>query len=214
MIAKKLASALRRTLAVLIVSPLAWMSTPASACSTEPYIGTLCVFAGNFAPRGWAFAHGQLLPISQYQALFSLLGTTYGGDGRTTFALPDLRGRAAISAGQGAGLPDFRLGQPGGDVTTSLSVANMPNHTHSVTVSTTVANEDGNTDLPAGAVWASESRSDIYYTGTPTNSDELAGNAVTVEIGNTGGSQSINTQSPYLTLNWIIALEGIYPARN
>lgn len=212
--ARKTIFAVRFVLAALFLAPLGLASPPASACSTEPYIGSLCLFAGNFAPRGWALANGQLLAISQNSALFSILGTTYGGDGRTTFALPDLRGRAPLSAGTGPGLPNFSLGQSGGGVTTSLTTANMPSHTHSATVSTTVANEDGNTDSPAGALHASASRTDIYFTGTPANPDQMAANAVTVTIGNTGGGQIFSTQSPYLAMNWIIALEGIYPSRN
>ena len=214
MIVKKLFNVGRFVFAALLLLPLTLGSKPAVACAAEPYIGSLCLFAGNFAPRGWALANGQLLPISQNQPLYSILGTTYGGDGRTTFALPDLRGRAPLSAGQGNGLPSFRLGQAGGSVTTNLTVANMPNHSHSATVSTTVANEQGNASLPAGAVWAQDSRSDIYFSGPPTNPDELAGNAVTVTVGNTGGSTPFSTQSPYLTLNWIIALQGIFPSRN
>jgi microcystin-dependent protein len=210
---KKIFASIRGAFAALLVLPFAFASTPAAACAELPLLGSLCLFAGNYAPRGWAFADGQLLPIATNTSLFSIIGTTYGGDGRSTFALPDLRGRAPLSAGSGPGLPNFALGQAGGGVSTSLTDANLPNHTHTATVSTTVANEDGNTDLPAGAVWASDGRNEIYFSGTPTNADQLAGNAVTVSIGNTGGSQTFSTQSPYLTLNWLIATQGVFPVR-
>ena len=122
----------------------------------EPTLAEIRMFAGNFAPRGWALCEGQLLPISDNQALFSLLGTIYGGDGRTTFALPDFRGRCPISPGNGPGLPGYNVGQKVGAATTSLTVSNLPPHTHAATT-TAQANalpSQGDSAVPAGRTWA------------------------------------------------------------
>lgn len=184
----------------------------------EPFIGQLMLFAGNFAPRGWALCQGQILPIAQYQALFSILGTTYGGNGQTTFALPDLRGRAPLSSGQGPGLSGYALGQSGGRESVTLATANMPAHTHPVQLALTFAapasTAPGDTDTPGpGAVPAGASGSAIY--GQGARDTTLAGAAVggNVNLGNTGGNQPFDSRPPYLTLNWCIALEGIFPAR-
>jgi len=201
-------------------------------------IAGMCAFGGNFAIRGWAKADGQLLAISQNTALFSLLGTTYGGDGRTTFGLPDLRGRAAISAGQGPGLPNYRLGQKGGVTTVVLSVANMPTHTHPVTTivnSTADTSEssailralagNANTNSPIDNVLAnSPRREDIYSTSTPTvdmSSDAIdltlsiaVNSSATSTASNMGGGQSFSVQSPYLAIQWLIALQGVFPSRS
>jgi microcystin-dependent protein len=174
------------------------------ARTQEPYIGEIRMFAGNFAPRGWALCDGQLLPISQYTALFSILGTTYGGDGRTTFALPDLRGRTPIHAGHGPGLSSRALGQQGGEENHTLTLSEIPPHAHSLRGDSRVAS----TDSPSNAAPARNAG------GIPSYGDSLDvtmnGNA----IQSTGGGLPHNTMQPYLTVNFIIALQGIFPPRN
>ncbi|MCX4248096.1 phage tail protein [Paraliomyxa miuraensis] len=169
----------------------------------EPFIGQIIMFAGNFAPRGWALCDGQLLPISQNQALFSILGTTYGGDGRTTFALPDLRGRASLHAGSGPGLTPRSLGQKSGEETVTLTVNQMPSHGHVVNAADTMANVRS----PSNAVLAQEATG-AYQNG---RTDVTMNPAM---IGNSGGSQPHDNMQPYLVVNYIIALEGIFPSRN
>ena len=171
----------------------------------EPFIGQIIMFGGNFAPRSWALCDGQLLPISQNTALFSILGTTYGGDGRTTFALPDLRGRAPIHAGTGPGLPTYRLGQRGGTATEFLNVTQMPSHFHNVQPSQ--AAEEGNTEDPNGAVVAGDGT--LAFSTAPDA--QLGGSSTTTQ---TGGSQGHNNMPPYNTVNYIIALVGTFPSRN
>ena len=198
--------------AVLVALPLIIQPRPAAACADTPLLGSLCLFAGNFEPRGWAFADGRLLSISQNTALFSLLGTTYGGDGRTTFALPDLRGRAPLSAGQGLGLSFYNLGQQGGAEAETLTIQQMPSHTHQATGAARGTLDVPNTTSPDNAAWAQPPRDSIYATGTPTIN--MAAGTVTVTVAPAGGSQPMSVMQPYLTLNWIIALQGIYPSRN
>lgn len=166
---------------------------------SNPFLGSIILFGGNFAPRGWAFCNGQLLAISQNTALFSLLGTTYGGNGQTTFALPDLRSRVPVHQGQGPGLSQYDLGQVGGVEAVTLIATEMPPHAHSqpATNAEQTTNRP-NAALPArGGVYASESDgSALHATST------------------VGGGQPHTNVQPYLTLNYIIALEGIYPSRN
>lgn len=166
----------------------------------NPFIGQIVLFAGNFAPRSWAFCDGQLLAISQNTALFSILGTTYGGDGRTTFALPDLRGRVPVHAGTGPGLPTYQLGSKGGNVQTTLVLANLPAHTHEISGS----NAPGTTRNPAGA-FPAVSAEDAYGTGSPS---------AMASAGSAGNQQSFSNQPPYLAVNYIIALFGTFPSRN
>lgn len=166
----------------------------------------IIMFGGNFAPRGWAFCEGQLLPIASYNALFSLLGTTYGGDGRTTFGLPDLRGRTPIHKGTGPGLPAISLGQKGGSATTTLQVANIPAHGHTAQLGvSTAAGED---DSPSGNVLA-QAGSEIY--GSTVNGQMAADS---IKVDQTGGSQSFSNMQPFLGVSYIIALEGVYPSRS
>ncbi|WP_422090542.1 phage tail protein [Tenacibaculum ovolyticum] len=197
----------------------------------DPFLGQIVLFGGNFAPRGWALCEGQLLPISQYSALFSILGTIYGGDGRTTFALPDLRGRAAISSGRGPGLSDRRLGSRSGQEVHTLTTLEMPSHNHltsnngatdqHVQLSTNAAvNETPQTgDVPAAAEYGSGlSATKVKSFGPPTagnvvNGQTLSGNAG-LNILNNGGNQAHNNMQPYLTTNYIIALQGVFPSRN
>ena len=174
---------------------------------SEPFVAEIRIFAGNFAPRGWAFCNGQLLPISQNTALFSLIGTTYGGDGRTTTALPNLEGRAPMHPGRGPGLTDRRLGQKGGVETVTLTEAQMPNHTHTMMASM----EEGDRRTPASNRSLAESLGgSIYQSNTSANlvpMDERS-------LPDAGGSQAHNNLQPFLTMNFIIALVGLYPSRS
>lgn len=169
---------------------------------SEPFVAEIRIFAGNFAPRSWAFCDGQLLPVSQNTALFSLVGTTYGGDGRTNFALPNLQGRAPMHPGRGPGLTSRRLGESGGIEAVALSENQIPNHSHPLTVS----EDSGNTGNPSQAVLAGTPSHPIY--GAPDNLTQT-GSA----IEGRGGNQPHNNMAPYLTLNFIIALSGLYPSR-
>lgn len=169
----------------------------------EPFIGQIQAFGFNFAPRGWAMCNGQLLSIAQNTALFSLLGTMYGGDGRTTFGLPDLRGRFPLHLGQGPGLPNYVQGQVGGVDQTTLLTTNMPAHTHQFQLQ---AAEEGTTDNPSGAFIAGSG-----INGFATSSDAvMAAN----NSGIAGGSQPFSVKNPYVCINFCIALEGIFPSRN
>ena len=166
---------------------------------SEPFIGEIILFAGNFAPRGWALCNGQILAISQNTALFSILGTTYGGNGQTTFALPDLRGRVPVHPGQGPGLSPYDLGQAGGTETVTLNVAEMPQHTHPQPAT----NGEQTTNRPNGALPA---RGGVYA--------QTSDGSTLTPPSPVGGSQPHNNIQPYLGLNYIIALEGIFPSRN
>jgi microcystin-dependent protein len=178
----------------------------------EPFIGEIRMVGFNFAPRGWAFCEGQILPISQYNALFALLGTTYGGDGRTTFALPDLRGRFPLHSGNGStgsGLTSRQLGEKSGTETETLTIAQIPAHTHTALVNG--FSSEGDSTIPDNNTWAKSGRGDPdYYTGE--DNTIMSENAV--QIGNAGGSQAHNNMPPFLGVNYIIALEGLFPSRN
>ncbi|MEA5448215.1 tail fiber protein [Leptolyngbya sp. CCNP1308] len=170
---------------------------------SDPFIGEIRMFAGNFAPRGWAFCNGQLMPISQNTALFSLLGTTYGGDGRVTFALPDLRGRVPLHAGQGAGLSDYPLGSRGGVEQVALTTEQLPAHSHALLAS----DADSDQRTPANHILAMPEETPIYSASNPTAA--MANGA----IAPTGSSQPHENRPPYLAMNYIIALFGIFPSR-
>ena len=173
----------------------------------SPYIGQIMMFGGNYAPRGWALCDGQLLSISQWTALFSILGTTYGGDGRTTFGLPDLRGRVPVHPGQGPGLTPRSLGQKAGEESVTLHINQIPSHRHEMYVN----NGSGNAASPANKVMATESKGDTDYGDLPaTPSDTLDPNCIT----NTGGGGAHDNMQPFQCVNYIIALEGEYPPRN
>jgi microcystin-dependent protein len=190
---------------MLLAGTMVW-STPAQA--SEPFLAQITMFAGNFAPRGWAFCDGQLLSINQNPALFSLLGTTFGGDGRTTFGLPDLRGRTAIGPRSGPGLTDHRLGEKGGTETVTLNESQIPGHSHTATAVGTDAT--GNSETPGGNTWASRSRDRDYSSNAP-DANMKAGS---VTIANTGGGQSHPNMQPFIAINHIIALVGVFPSRN
>lgn len=171
----------------------------------DPFLGEIVLFAGNFAPRGWAFCEGQLLSINQNSALFSILGTTYGGDGRTTFALPDLRGRAPIQAGNGPGLSPYSLGAKGGQETVTLTTNQIPSHNHYINADINV----GTTNVPTNHILANTAAfDDEYSTGTPNT--QMNVNAVS----HTGGDQSHENRQPFIAMNYIIALQGIFPSRS
>lgn len=178
----------------------------------EPFLGQIMMVGFNFAPRGWAFCDGSLLPISSNTALFSLLGTIYGGDGRTTFALPDLRGRSAVGMGNGPGLSSIRIGEKAGSEQVTLTAANLPSHNHTLNVS----NAAGTSSNPAGGFPAnSQFQADrsspvieVSSYGTVPNSTMSP-----QTIGNSGGSIPFNNRDPYLGVNYIIALQGIFPSR-
>ncbi|MBO9592056.1 MAG: phage tail protein [Niabella sp.] len=172
----------------------------------EPFLSMIVLFGCNFAPRGWAFCQGQILSIAQNTALFSLLGTTYGGNGQTTFALPDLRGRVPIGFGQGPGLSNYVLGQVGGTENVTLTINQIPAHTHALMATA----EAGDTSDPTGAFPANTGALDKEYKQAPVN--KIAMNAAAVET--KGGSQPHTIMQPYLALNYCIALEGIFPSRN
>lgn len=173
---------------------------------SEPFIAEIRMFAGNFPPRGWAFCQGQILSIAQNTALFSLLGTTYGGNGQTTFALPDLRGRVPVGTGQGPGLPSVNLGEISGSPTHTLIITEMPAHNHSVMVPASSA--IGTLDAPAnGSVPAASNQRSAQF--APSGNVQLSATA-----GISGGSQPFSIMQPYLGMNYIIAMEGIYPSRN
>ena len=176
---------------------------------SSPFLAEITMFGGNFAPRGWAFCDGQLLSIAQNSALFSILGTTYGGDGRTTFGLPDLRGRAPMQQGNGPGLSNIRLGQKLGAENVTLNATHIPSHNHTMPANTST----GNKDTPSSAVPAG------YGTSVPPDGPYATGQAPNVSlhsssVTNTGGNQAFNIRQPSLCVNFIIAIQGIFPSRS
>ncbi len=170
-----------------------------------PFVGQIAYVGFNFAPVGWHYCDGSLLPISQYEALFNLIGTTYGGNGQTTFALPDLRGRVPICVGQGQGLSAYVLGQVGGVESVTLTLNNYPAHNHTFTGSQSNA---GTVD-PTGALPASGQQ--IY---AQVNPGEVMNAAMCTIAGPSGGPVPHENIQPYLAANWIIALEGVYPSQS
>lgn len=173
---------------------------------SNPFVAEIRMFAGNFAPKGWALCNGQLLPISQNTALFSLLGTTYGGDGRTNFALPNLQGTTPLGQGQGNGLSLRVLGESGGEPTVGLNMAEMPSHSHGVSASDAAGGQN-----PANNVWSKPSHRGLdAYNSNPGTSPMMSPSA----LGATGGGQPHNNLMPYQVVTFIIALQGVFPARN
>jgi len=177
------------------------LSIKSTFAAADHYLGEINYFAGNFAPRGWAFCDGQLLAVSQNDALFSLLGTTYGGDGRTTFALPDMRGRVAVHYGNGAGISSKSMGEKSGAETVTATHANLPPHNHSFNVSV----DNPSSSLPTNRAIAS---AQIYSSSDP---DRTLHNS---SMSHTGGNTSMNKVQPSVTTRCIIALTGIYPSRS
>lgn len=169
---------------------------------SEPFLAEIRIVGFNFAPKSWAFCDGQILPIAQNQSLYSLLGTTYGGDGRTSFALPDLRGRTPIHVGQANSGATYQEGQKDGEENTSLTVSEIPQHTHQANASSS----DADSPLPQGGILAKA-----------LNLYQNPGSLVALRTGtvaNTGGGQGHNNMQPFLALNFCIALQGLFPSRN
>ncbi|MDB3906153.1 tail fiber protein [Crocinitomicaceae bacterium] len=179
----------------------------------DPYLAEIMPFAGNFAVRGWAKCDGQLLSISANSALFSLLGTIYGGDGRTTFALPDMRGRVSMHPGNGPGLSSYRLGQKGGVEHVTLTSAQMPSHSHTIAVSnadsTQAVATSGSSIATPGEPAGRGITQTFGYANSAPNTALNSGTAV-----NTGGGQQHENRQPFLCVNYIICMQGIFPSRN
>lgn len=177
---------------------------------SNPFLGEIRMFAGNFNPRGWAFCKGQLLPISQNDALYALIGTTYGGDGQETFGLPDLQGRLPINQGQGPGLSNYIIGQKGGTESVTLTIQQMPAHSHTLSATTTVGNQPAptNTSFPATLLGTAE----LYAVpgANPLKQGAMNNNSISA----VGGNQPHENRMPALVINFIIALEGVFPSRN
>ena len=177
---------------------------------SNPFVAEIRIFPFNFAPKGWAFCNGQLLPLSQNTALFSLLGTTYGGDGKSNFALPNLQGNAPMHPGQGPGLSLHDLGETGGSDTITLLQSEIPSHTHSINC-VDGPRVGGQSGQPGNAtlVKTGGTPANAYSTGAPTPNLYMNANMVVPA----GGDQPHNNMMPYLTLNFCIALQGVYPPR-
>ena len=184
--------------------------------STDPLLGSVELWPMNFAPRGWTFCNGQLLPIAQHTALFSLLGTTYGGDGRTTFGLPDLRGRIALGAGSAPGLSSYALGTRAGEENVVLTEGDLPAHDHAlgagVTATLAAGTAAGTLAVPEpGRVIAGHTGA---FAPVDAATSSVGGLSVSGATENAGGGGAHENRQPYLTLNFIIALVGVYPSRN
>lgn len=205
--------------AALCAAAAAW-SPNASACGNEPFLGEVCIVPYSFPPRGYSFTDGSLLAISQNTALFALLGTTYGGDGVQTFALPDTRGRVIVGAGQGPGLSNYVIGQMAGSENITLLSTQMPSHSHTAVTNVAVkalgVSSEGNADAPTGNAWAAKSRGALYSAATPNvvMAPGAIQSSATTTIGSSGGNQPFSIVQPYVVLNPIIALVGIFPSRN
>lgn len=202
-------SFIKRILAFAAGGAVVAAATPRTASAgIDPFIGEIALIPYNFAPQGWAFCDGQLLSIAQNTALFSLLGTTYGGNGQTTFALPDLRGRVPLhtgGSGAGPGLSSYNLGEQGGVEAITLLASQMPSHNHLVNASSA----NGTSDSPASAVMGKNASGVPQYSGAAPNATMAA-----AAIAAAGGGQPHENRPPYLGLNYVIALQGIFPSRN
>ena len=182
----------------------------------DPFIAQINLFAGNFPPRGWAFCDGQILPIASHTALFSLIGTTFGGDGMSTFGLPDLRGRVPVHVGgsTGPGLDPVAWGQKGGSNKNTLIANNLPPHSHPATAVAKCHTAGGDGNSPVGKFWSKDlgSQSGTYHAAQDAN---MAAGAVEVTVDNsTGTSTPVNNMQPFQGINYIIALVGNFPSRN
>jgi microcystin-dependent protein len=175
-------------------------------CEMNPFLGQILMVAFNFAPLGWALCNGQLMPINQNQALFSLLGTTFGGNGTTDFALPNLQGRVPVHMGSN-GSSNYVMGQIGGAESVALSVNNLPSHNHTANCSTAL----GPVADPARCFWAQANTAGV---ATPSYAGTATASMAATAIGNTGSNLPISVVDPYLCVNFIIALQGIFPSRN
>lgn len=171
----------------------------------DPFVAEIRIFGFNFAPKGWAFCNGQILAISQNTALFSLLGTTYGGDGKSNFALPNFQGNAPMHYGQGPGLSLRDIGESGGTDTVSLTASELPEHSHSTSCNAGMGDQYG----PPGNFWATDAGGNLEYAPGPATGPMAAG-----AVQNMGGGEPHNNLQPYLALNFCIALQGVYPSRS
>lgn len=176
---------------------------------SDPYVGEIRMFAGNFAPRNWAYCNGQILAIAQNDALFSLLGSTYGGDGRTTFALPDMRGRLPVHQGTGPGLTPRMLGARFGSENITLSAGQIPAHTHTYNASADIVDSAN----PGSDVLASQNDGDTPYAALPADLSKLE-NMNSDTLARAGGGMPHNNMMPFVSISFIISLFGIYPSRN
>ncbi len=184
---------------------------------SAPFVGDIMLFGGNFCPRGWASADGQLLAVSQNDALFSLYGIIYGGDGRTTFGLPDLRGRIVVGEGQGVGLSNRRLGAKSGSNNFVVTTNNLGGHSHAATTSSQfgASSAKGTASEPAGLVLSDDDGDDIYNNTVPNVTMSAASISSTTSVASTGGAaSSAAVQQPSLAITYCVALVGIYPSRN
>lgn len=184
----------------------------------DPFIGEIRIFAGNFAPKAWELCQGQLLNIASNTALFAILGTTYGGNGQTTFGLPDLRGRVPVGTGQGPGLSNYDLGQVSGVEQGALLTTQLPVHTHPLSNATFAIGAysgAGNSRNPAGAVFAKEAAGVTQTYSSESADATMAANVLKAgQLGAAGGGQPVSLMQPYLTLNYIICVSGVFPSRN
>ncbi len=178
----------------------------------EPFLGTIQPFASNYAPYGWLMCQGQLLPIQQYTALFSLIGIAYGGNGTTNFALPNLQGRIPVGMGQGRGLSNYDIGQTGGVESIALSTPQMPMHTHPVAIVAKGQDIVADSPTPGGNAWAGNGN-ETFYTAPGGASGAMDPKALTVTTQANGGGQPHENRMPGLALNWCIAIQGIFPQR-
>ena len=190
--------------AILVSATLVMVPAREAAAQSEPFVGEIMWVGYTFCPRGWAEADGQLIPIAQNTALFSLLGTTFGGDGRATFALPDLRGRVSVHTGDGPGLSSYTLGQKGGEEQVTLTSDEMPAHNHTINASAAAVDTNA-----AGSILGSPKNKNIY--DAPVMASTTLANSA---MSDAGGDQPHENRPPYLTLRACIALQGIYPSRN
>ena len=175
----------------------------------SPYIAEIKMFGGNFAPKGYALCNGQIVAISQNTALFSLLGTTYGGNGTTTFALPNMQGRAPVHQGNGAGIDPVVLGEMAGETNVTLTTSNLPTHTHPIS-GAIIANSNPGETPASNTLFTNSAPNQLYATALGTGGLNLAPQTITTA----GGSQPHNNLQPYLAVTFIIALQGVFPARN
>ena len=197
----------------VLLGALAALCCAGASNAQEQMISEVRLMATNFCPRGWAPADGQILAIANHETLFSLLGTMYGGDGRTTFALPDLRGRVPISVGVGPGLSDRRMGQKGGSENVTLNQAQLPSHTHGAAGQVMATTTPANSPNPAGNRPALAT-SGAIYSDDGSGSAAMASDSVSVTVQPTGGGTAVPNMQPFLTMRYCIAMIGIYPSRN
>lgn len=211
---------IRGTLAISVIALAAGLHGTTAVAGPDPYLGEIFCGGWSFAPRGTISLEGQLLAISQYSALFSLLGTQYGGDGRTTFGVPDLRGRTMIGQGRGPGLSQRREGERGGTETNVMTASQMPSHAHphAHEMAPLGASSDATSNDPQGRVPARKSRTTLYADPVSTpGSSNLVEQAVTetrTGSANAGGGQPMNNMPPFVTIRCVMAIQGVFPSRN